>query len=194
MCSRYTIIGTKILAERFSVPEPAPRYNAAPGQLLPIITTDRELHTAIFGVPRHDGSRQINIQMEGLEGTKHLRGERSAIPASGFYEWKQEGVRKQPYYFFFPDSLIVSFAGIYFNDTNAFSIITTDATDPVFQIHSRMPYILSPSGEKAWISGMNPLPTVEKMEVVAVSRRINNPAAPDEPSLIRPAEESHSWW
>ncbi len=194
MCSRYTLIGTKILAERFSVPEPAQRFNAAPGQLLPIITTNHQLHTAVFGVPRHDGSRQINTRLESLEGTKHLRGERCAIPATGFYEWKQEGVRKQPYYFFFPGSVIVSFAGMYFNDTNAFSIITTDAADPVRQIHSRMPYILSPSGEVAWIYGMNPVPIVEKMEMVAVSRRVNDPAAPDEPSLIEPAEQAHSWW
>jgi hypothetical protein len=57
-----------------------------------------------------------------------------------------------------------------------------------------MPYIFSEVGEERWIDGANPRPYEKKMEMVAVDRRVNNPAATDDPSLIRPAARTHSWW
>ncbi len=193
MCSRYTIIGTRILSERFGVPTISPRYNAAPGQLLPMITAEEQLAEAIFGIIRDDGGLRINARVEGLEGKARGREERCAIPASGFYEWKTEGVRKEPYYITFPDRELLSFAGIYDRRNDAFAIVTQAASDPVSSIHQRMPFLLTEAGEREWLAGTTPLPSDETIEIYRVSRAINNPAVPDEPSLIRRPKQ-HEWW
>ena len=194
MCSRYTIIGTRILAERFGNMEMVPRYNAAPGQYLPIITADHLLREAIFGIRGAGGRNRINARIEGISqkipsGLSHC-----LIPADGFFEWRGEGVRRQPYYFTFPQSPIISFAGLYDELRTSFCIVTTTATNPIQHIHPRMPYILSERGEAEWIGGSYPEPYNKTIEMIAVDRRVNDPTTPDEPSLIRPAEMTHSWW
>jgi len=103
MCSRYTIIGTRILMERFGEPAIHPRYNAAPGQRLPIITPEEHLTEAVFGIVRESGGRRINARIEGMDGKSWGREDRCTIPASGFYEWKTEGNRRQPYYISFSE-------------------------------------------------------------------------------------------
>lgn len=193
MCSRYTIIGTRILSERFAIPTISPRYNAAPGQRLPIITAEEVLTNAVFGIRRNDGGRRINARIEGLKRKGRTREDRCAVPASGFYEWKTVGVYKQPYYISFPEKKMFAFAGIYDREKDAFAIVTQAAVEQMSMIHPRMPYILSEKGEGEWLAGMNPPPSEESMEIYAVSREINNPAAPDKPSLIsRPGR--HEWW
>lgn len=193
MCSRYTIIGTRILRERFGVPDIPPRYNAAPGQLLPVITAGGELGEGVFGIPRDGGQHRINARIEGLEGGERRREERCAVPASGFYEWKAEGARKQPYYITFPDRELLAFAGIYDRRSGAFAIVTRGAAEPVSAIHQRMPYILTETGESEWRAGMIPPPSEERIEIYPVSGEINSPAAPDNPSLISPPKR-HGWW
>lgn len=193
MCSRYTIIGTHILRERFGRQTIPPRYNAAPGQRLPIITPDEHLTEAVFGIVRGGGGRRINARIEGLEEKSWEREERCTIPASGFYEWKTEGIRRQPYYISFPGRDLLAFAGLYDRGRDAFCIVTKAAIDPVSRIHPRMPYVLTGTGEREWLSGMNPFPSDESIEIYPVSRAINNPSAPDEPSLIRHPKRHH-WW
>lgn len=193
MCSRYTIIGTHILRERFGGPVIPPRYNATPGQRLPIITAEEQLIQAVFGIPGGDGRRRINARIEGLKEKSGLREERCTIPANGFYEWKAVGMRKQPYYISFPERELVAFAGIYDRRLDAFSIITQTAIEPVSSIHPRMPYILTKKGEDEWLAGVKFPPTEETMEMYAVSKEINNPAATDTPSLIK-RPDRHHWW
>ncbi len=193
MCSRYTIIGTRILSERFGLPTIPPRYNAAPGQRLPMITAEDQLTKSTFGIVRGDAGRRINARIEGLEGKARGREERCAIPASGFYEWKTEEVRKEPYYITFPDRELLSFAGIYDRRNDAFAIVTQAASDPVKSIHQRMPLILTEAGEREWLTGTTPFSSDERIEIYRVSRAINNPAAPDDPSLILRTGR-HDWW
>lgn len=193
MCSRYTIIGTHILRERFGEPDIHPRYNAAPGQRLPIITLDEHLIEAVFGIVRESGGHRINARIEGLEEQSGFWEERCAIPASGFYEWKTEGSHRQPYYISFSERELLAFAGIYDRERDAFCIVTKAAVEPVSSIHPRMPYVLTEVGEREWLTGRTPPLSDERIEIYPVSREINNPAAPDEPSLIRRPEQ-HDWW
>lgn len=193
MCSRYTIIGTHILMEQFGGPIIPPRYNAAPGQRLPIITLDEHLTEAVFGIIRGGGGRRINARIEGLKEKSGFWEERCAIPASDFYEWKTEGSHRQPYYISFPETELLVFAGIYDRERAAFCIVTKAAVEPVSRIHPRMPYVLTETGESEWLSGMNPFPSDESIGIYPVSRAINNPSAPDDPSLIR-RPKRHHWW
>lgn len=193
MCSRYTIIGTRILSERFAIPPIPPRYNAAPGQRLLIITTEDKLTEAVFGIMGDDGRRRINARFEGMERKTRGREERCTIPASGFYEWKTGGMRKQPYYIFFPERELVAFAGIYDRGREAFCIVTRAAVEPVSRIHPRMPFVLTEKGEAEWLAGAINPPSEEVMDMYAVSKEINNSVVPDKPSLIlRP--DRHHWW
>jgi putative SOS response-associated peptidase YedK len=193
MCSRYTIIGTRILRERFGEPVIHPRYNAAPGQRLPIITLEEQLAEAAFGIVRGGGGRRINARIEDMEERARGREERCAIPASGFYEWKTEGSHRQPYYISFPERELLAFAGIYDRERAAFCIVTKAAVEPMSRIHPRMPYVLTETGEKEWLMGMTPCPSDESIGIYPVSGTINNPTAPDDPSLIRRPEQ-HEWW
>ncbi|MCP1661471.1 MULTISPECIES: SOS response-associated peptidase [Methanocalculus] len=193
MCSRYTIIGTAIFAERFSHPFLRPRYNAAPGQNLPVIT-EHGLREAGFGIIRHDGRRLINQRIERVREKGISGSDPCLIPASGFYEWKSEGARRQPYYFSLPGRELFCFAGVLDTAGDAFAIVTRQATDPVSRIHPRMPFILDAWSEEEWLRGREPEPAPDLITMIAVSLDINDPAAPDDPALIRPAFHNHTWW
>ncbi len=116
MCGRYSLFASPDeIAERFDVSASTyePRYNAAPGQSLPVIADrdDETLTRMEWGlVPSwaDDRDGQINARSETLhekptfrdafEGTGgELAAGRCLVPADGFYEWVDEGDTSQPY-------------------------------------------------------------------------------------------------
>lgn len=91
-----------------------------------------------------------------------IRQRRCLVPADGFYEWREVGGRKYPYYIYLKTREIFSFAGIWEEWTDrstgeilrTFSILTTDANPLMAQIHNtkkRMPVILPREGEREWL-------------------------------------------
>jgi len=116
MCGRYSLFTLpEDLEDRFGVTIDTyePRYNAAPGQSLPVITdrngttlTRMEWGLVPSWADERDG--QINARGEtvhekptfreaftGSEGD--LAAGRCLVPADGFYEWVDEGETSQPY-------------------------------------------------------------------------------------------------
>lgn len=91
-----------------------------------------------------------------------INNKRCLIPATGFFEWQHIKKEKIPWYIFMTNHKIFSFAGIwdkYLSDNDqeiySFSIITSEANSFVANIHNtkfRMPVILSPKEESAWIN------------------------------------------
>ncbi|OYU96087.1 MAG: hypothetical protein CFE21_06655 [Bacteroidetes bacterium B1(2017)] len=89
---------------------------------------------------------------------------RCLIPATGFFEWKQElDKSKTPYYIHLKDQSIFSFAGIFdywFNPAEnstykTFSILTMPANPLMETIHNtkkRMPLILTKEQESVWVN------------------------------------------
>jgi len=84
--------------------------------------------------------------------------QRCIVPLSGFFEWKQDGPRKRPFKIYLRDENIMSVAGIWDTwhpgtpeERRSFSILTTRANEFMSEIHNRMPVILSPSDEDAWL-------------------------------------------
>jgi hypothetical protein len=78
---------------------------------------------------------------------------RCLIPADGFYEWRQEGARKQPYAVALRDGALMALAGLWEGWQQpdgtwlrTFTIITTDANAKQALVHHRMPVILPPRG------------------------------------------------
>lgn len=91
-----------------------------------------------------------------------IRKRRCLVPADGFYEWREMGGKKYPYYIYMKDKDIFSFAGIWEEwidhstgeITKTFSILTTDANPLLEKIHNtkkRMPVILPKGKERDWI-------------------------------------------
>jgi putative SOS response-associated peptidase YedK len=82
---------------------------------------------------------------------------RCLIVADGFFEWKDVGGKKYPYYIKLKDQKIFSIAGIYdiWHDKRTFSVITTEANGLMAEIHNvkkRMPVILKREDEEKWLS------------------------------------------
>jgi putative SOS response-associated peptidase YedK len=222
MIERYSITATtEKIRERFSVDIPdliQPRYNAAPTQLLPIITASSPhgVSTFYWGTsPEWSKNKTlsekiINVRAEQiLDKTslkKALSKNRCIIPADGFYAWKRAGKKTLiPYRFVTTNQELFSFAGLWeeYEDTDGnefhtFCIITTPSNDLVASIYERMPVILNKASENAWLSaetkeeelmGLLKSYPAGETNLYSVSPRISD-STTDVPSLIMPAPPS----
>ncbi|HBF35956.1 MAG TPA: hypothetical protein DDW50_01390 [Firmicutes bacterium] len=91
-----------------------------------------------------------------------IKRKRCLVPVDGFYEWREVGGKKYPYFIYLKNKDIFSFGGIWEDWTDyltgeivqSFSIITTDANPLMAMIHNtkkRMPLILPRESEKEWL-------------------------------------------
>lgn len=94
---------------------------------------------------------------------------RCLIPADGFYEWKAEGTRKQPYLFKMSDGKPFTFAGIWETwrdregvEISTCAIITTTPNGLIEKYHDRMPVILEESVRWRWLDDV-PVPELQTM-------------------------------
>ena len=96
---------------------------------------------------------------------------RCIVPSTGYFEWRNEGTKKIPYYIYLKDEPIFSMAGIYDSwldketgeEHSTFSIITTDTnslTDYIHNTKHRMPAILSKEFEEKLLN-----PNLTKQEI-----------------------------
>ena len=133
---------------------------------------------------------------------KPLRERRCLILADGFYEWKREGSRKQPYYITLRDGDPFAFAGLWDRwqppdgkPLDTCTILTTTPNAVLQPIHDRMPVILPPNAYNVWLDSamrdvdfvqalLTPYPA-EHMVAYPVSTLVNNPAN-DTPACIAP--------
>ncbi|MDX1484411.1 MAG: SOS response-associated peptidase [Alphaproteobacteria bacterium] len=219
MCGRYAITSPlEAIIKAFDVKSALsnlqPRYNAAPSQDLPVIRAGKEgrdLGLMRWGlVPswsKGPDSRysMINARAETVASRPAYRGpfknRRCLIPADGFFEWKQTGNGKQPFYITLKSGEPFVFAGLWDHwispegeDLTSFTIIVTDANDTVSPIHDRMPVILPENDHEAWLGEdrspsrtrlaimLRPYPA-ELMRAHPVSRDVNSPAN-DFPALL----------
>jgi len=175
MISRYSLsAAAAVVSSRFSVDATeayAPRYNAAPTQLLPVITQESPMGLSFFywgaqpvwANQKPLGERLINTRSEviaektGLK--KKLRSHRLIVPADGFYLWRRIGKKSSvPYRFTLPDKSPFAIPGLWeeYDDEHGtshhtFTIITTAANESVAPFSERMPAILQPPVEKDWL-------------------------------------------
>jgi putative SOS response-associated peptidase YedK len=217
MIERYSIsASSQQISERFAAEVPAyysPRYNAAPTQLLPVITSGAPQGLSLFywGKPplwaknKSLSEKIINLQKESLLERpvlkKALMKFRCILPADGFYAWKKVGKKTAIPYRCVADQPLFSFAGLWeeFEDetesvVHTFTIITTLANESVGKITDRMPVILDKKGEHIWLNNastesdlieiLTAYPS-EKLNLYPVSPRIND-ANVDVPSLLIP--------
>jgi putative SOS response-associated peptidase YedK len=128
MCGRFVLYSSgETIAEAFDeaeVPELLPRYNIAPSQPIAVIRTcpnGRELALLKWGlVPswaKDAKMAPINAKAQTAAEKpffRHaMRKKRCLVPANGYYEWKAEGKKKQPYFFGPRDGKPIAFAGLW---------------------------------------------------------------------------------
>jgi putative SOS response-associated peptidase YedK len=195
--------------------ETAERYNIAPTQSVPVVTTttgDRKLEALQWGLipawAKDPGiaNKLINARAETLAEKPSFKQalvrRRCIIPADGFYEWKREGNARQPMHFKRVDGDLFGFAGLweewkqpYGSPLRTCTIITTTPNSLAAQVHDRMPAILRPEDEALWLdAALTNVPDLlqvlrsypaDEMEVFAVSKRVNAPVI-DDLALLNP--------
>src|SRR3989475_9953702 len=177
MCGRSTLkTPVERLSEKFQFPEVIPlkpRYNVAPSQPVAVVRRlpddlDRKLAMLRWGlipawVKDPAKARQpINAKSETVAELPTFRTafrkRRCLIPSDGFYEWKQEGGRKQPVYICKTDGETFAFAGLWerwVGEEDEFiescTILTTEPNELLAQVHNRMPVILDAKDYDLWL-------------------------------------------
>jgi len=194
----------------------APGWNIAPARkILALLGSDggRQLVGLTWGfVPRWarnlEGPKPINARSDTIFAKPMfhdaIRHRRCLIPVDGFYEWRRDGSRKQPYYFRMADGHPFALGGIW--DTwagrtageesytlHSCAILTTAANQLMAPVHDRMPVIVPAENHERWLARdvvradqieglLRPLDPA-RMAAYAVSTNVNK-AANDGPELI----------
>ncbi|MCC7264656.1 MAG: SOS response-associated peptidase [Candidatus Latescibacteria bacterium] len=219
MCGRFALHhATAEVSEYFGVEhlsiELTPRYNIAPTQPVAVVRQRgvRRLDACKWGlVPSWAkdpkiGNRMINARAETLAEKpafkNALKRRRCLIPASGFYEWRQEGEERFPTYIHPRDESLLALAGLWEEWQSpegeqllSCTILTTGANAFMSAIHTRMPVILPPVAREAWLDSatqeLEPLLALlqplagDDLAAHTVGRQVNT-AAFDAPSCIQP--------
>ncbi|WP_243320435.1 SOS response-associated peptidase [Geothrix sp. SG200] len=220
MCGRYTFtFSAKSLAEAFGMVPPGftikRGYNIAPGQYIVIVRPERDQRVADVAywglIPAwvedpKESRKPFNARAETLTELPTFRNafkrKRVIIPASGFYEWKEEEAGKQPFYIYPKEGGFFAFAGLMEDWTGpngevmiSACIITTEPNELLAEIHNkkpRMPVILPREAWSLWLDPaaqtrevkplLVPYPT-ELMAAYPVSPAVGN-VQNDGPELI----------
>lgn len=229
MCGRYSLY--KHLEQLHNYFEAENRlgsihasYNAAPTQELPVVYQSQK-HSKRFidafswgliasNTKKQPSFKPINARASSINKkwpfvTAFKSRQRCLIPANGFYEWKGTKGNKQPYHIAPVDQPFFAFAGLYdiwINEDKkpvpTFTIITTEASDKMEQLHHRMPAIILPEEFALWLDPANELEYTDISELLApfsddgfdfypVSKEVNN-VRNDHEKLVEKIETGRS--
>src|SRR3954447_8366838 len=218
MCGRYAITtmpeAMRALFAYLNQPDFPPRYNIAPTQPVPIVRVlggRRDFALVRWGLipafakdPR-GFSLLFNARGESAAEKPAFRNamkrRRCLFPADGFYEWKQMGKNKQPYFVHLKGGGPMAFAGLWESwtgpngeEVETAAIVTTTASRAIAHIHDRMPVIVAPQAFDFWLDPnvdaemaatvIAPAPDA-LLESYPVSPAVNR-AANDTPDLLAP--------
>lgn len=228
MCGRYTYYSSADLISEFKLiakDDPQTKlalevndnYNVSPGNEMPVIVRGKQEHQIEFMVwglvpawskEPHTALKLINARKEGLfekpMWKRLVNTKRCVVPARGFYEWKLEDGKKQPYYITPTNGDVFSFAGLWdeWSDGNGktlktYTIVTTTPNKEMNDIHNRMPAILTQDQMDIWLNPvelsreqiedlLSPSPD-GTVKMIEVSTEVNN-ARNNSEELIYPLE------
>lgn len=147
-------------------PLPLGRYNVAPGTNV-LILNEREktLHLDPvfwgYGPEWWHKPALINARSEtafsGRMFRPLIKHGRAVVPADGWFEWKKEGSRKQPFFICHRSRQPLFMAALGrapFNTVQGqegFVILTSSSDQGMVDIHDRRPVILTPAGARDWL-------------------------------------------
>ncbi|KAK9146058.1 hypothetical protein Sjap_005961 [Stephania japonica] len=180
--ARVCIINNNVrLSRTLHIDRYQPRFNVSPGSYVPVLRRDDggggggavAVHCMKWGlVPgftnkneKPDHFKMFNARSESISEKPSFRrlipNNRCLVAMEGFYEWKKDGSKKQPYHIHFKNERPLVFAALYDSWTNSegevlytFTILTTSSSSALQWLHDRMPVILGDeSSVDAWLSG-----------------------------------------
>jgi putative SOS response-associated peptidase YedK len=212
MCGRFTIGNPESIAARYGFVDfhdtkIPPRFNIAPSQLVLVVVDGErgpESKEMRWGfepawLPK-DSKRPppINARAETLLERPMFRDAvargRCVILADGFYEWVAVPgqKKKQPMHIRLPGGISFGFAGLTTrakDGQDTCVIITTAANAVMAPIHHRMPVILDPEQERAWLDSSLSDPA---LALGCLDARANEQleAVPAGPDLLTPEDGS----
>jgi putative SOS response-associated peptidase YedK len=190
VCGRYTLSAPDPAAIRGRFPvgeeiEIRQRFNVAPGDGVLAVTTDKQ------GTPRGEslqwglvpswapspdtGLKMINARIETVAEKPAFRRAferyRCLIVADGFYEWQRLAAGpKQAFHITREDHEPFAFAGLWSiwhaedgGRLRTCTIITRPANQAIAALHDRMPVILGPEHESAWLDTATPRGDLESI-------------------------------
>ena len=222
MCGRFTLTTpAETISSLFpglSLSNIRPRFNIAPTQNVICARNTsgghRELAMLRWGlVPSWSkdlkmGARMINARSETVASKPAYRSafkkRRCLVAADGYIEWKKVADGKQPYHITLADEgSAFAMAGLWesWQDKSngevveSCTIITTDATASLNEIHDRMPVILNREDHEFWLDSeftdskkltemLQPQPD-GALTAQPISRTVNN-VRNDDPGCLEP--------
>lgn len=178
MCGRFVLFTTgqdlydEVAAlpgvESVDAPDgtPPPRYNIAPTQQVPLIRFEgaqARIDAARWGlIPTwkkdEQGPPLFNARGETVAEKPSFRSafksRRGLMALDGYYEWKQEEGRKQPYYVRPQEGLLYA-AALWDTGLERLSttMVTTEATENMAWLHHRLPLFLRRDEIRTWVEG-----------------------------------------
>lgn len=222
MCGRFALAAAAEEVDRvFSCTPrdpapPPPRWNIAPTQRIDAVLIGAGAGRLRRGlrwgfVPRwsrapDEGPLIINARAETLAQKpafrEACRKRRCLIPATGFYEWRREGRRRQPFYISPARGGLMAMAGVWEEWSGpdgrriaSCAIVTVAAGPQLRPIHDREPLVIAPEAWGKWLGEEGPgaallmHPAPEGFFALRkVSPRVNR-ATEDGPELIEPWSE-----
>ena len=177
MCGRYSASRPPDLtAETYRAvvadEPPPPSWNVAPTDPVSVVVQRdgaRELRTLRWGLipswatDRRVASKMINARAETVAEKPAFRAallrRRCLVPADGWYEWRTEAGKKQPFFISARSGEGVAFAGLYevWKDpeteelVRTCAVVTTAASDELRYLHERMPVVLRADAWDPWL-------------------------------------------
>lgn len=220
MCGRFAVSITTDQIEKLipgisklDIPK---NFNVAPSQSIAALKQgSNEIEFFHWGlIPFWAKDRSISYKMINARAeTVHekpsfknaLKKRRCIIPASGYYEWKKEDDGKQPYYIKPKNDDLFLFAGLWEKWTDKESgeivesatIITTDATEAIQDVHHRMPAMITKEHVDIWLKEDYQLDELQQLilpnssielEFHPVSKMVNKPLN-NSPECLKPIND-----
>ncbi len=208
MCGRFSLtapaedVVLRFLLAVGSLPTLEPRLNVSPGQdvlAVQAVRAGRAPAWLRWGLvpawadPARPGPINARIETAGSRPMfrEALRRRRCLVPADGFYEWRREGTRRLPVRFQLADGGLFALAGLWEERATpqgtlrTVCVLTTAPNGLVATVHDRMPVLLRPEFEVAWLTPGTPDP--ELLSRLAKPYPETAMAAlPVDPALLRP--------
>ena len=175
MCGRKTLTMSKkeiieeLMVEEWQVENYSTSYNIAPTQNSLVMVQDKgsniikEMRWGLipeWSKSELHGSKMINARLETITTKPSFKNlitqNRCIVLSNGYYEWKQDGNIKVPFFIHKRDRGLMLFAGLWTvwsvssKKIFTYTILTTKAQGDVSAIHNRMPILLDKPKVEMW--------------------------------------------